>query len=96
MYREWYDADNSEFNGVAGYKVTSFKEGYTDCYIFLPAAGYRFASSIYDDGFYGGYWSSTIYTSLPYYVETLFSVSYFFEPCNYSRQNGLSVRAVCP
>ena len=42
-------------NGVKGYKVT----GPNGKSIFLPAAGYRYGSSLYSDGYDGLYWSST-------------------------------------
>lgn len=42
-------------NGVKGYKVT----GPNGNSIFLPAAGYRYGSSLYYDGYRGSYWSST-------------------------------------
>ena len=45
-------------NGINGYKVTSNKEGYTDKFIFLPAAGYRYDSDLDSVGSYGDYWSS--------------------------------------
>ena len=44
--------------GHNGYKVTSKKNGNS---IFLPAAGTRYGSSLYDAGPYGNYWSSTHY-----------------------------------
>lgn len=43
-------------NCVNGYKVTSKINGNS---IFLPATGFRYNSSLYDDGNYGYYWSST-------------------------------------
>ena len=43
-------------NGVNGYKVTSKTNGN---HIFLPAAGYRYGSSLYYAGSDGYYWSST-------------------------------------
>lgn len=52
-------------NGVNGYKVTSKKSGYTNKSIFLPAAGCRRGSSLYDAGSYGYYWSSSLYTDGP-------------------------------
>ena len=58
--RTWYASGNTEFNGVAGYKVQSKKTGYTDNYIFLPAAGFRNNSSLYGAGSDGNYWSSSI------------------------------------
>ena len=48
-------------NGINGYKVTSNKAGYTDRFIFLPAAGNRYDSGLYDVGFNGLYWSSSLY-----------------------------------
>ena len=44
-------------NGVKGYKVT----GPNGNSIFLPAAGYRYGTSLGSDGYYGYYWSSTPY-----------------------------------
>ena len=64
--RTWYTEGNDEFNGVAGWKCVSTKADYTDKYIFLPAAGYRFGTSLYHAGSYGYYWSSSLYTSSPY------------------------------
>lgn len=55
----WYSSGNTEFNGVAGYKVTSNIEGYTERFIFLPAAGFSFDKYHHDYlGSKGGYWSS--------------------------------------
>ena len=92
----WYEAGNTEFNGVAGYKATSFKEGYEHCFIFLPAAGKRSARSLYDDGSYTGYWTSSLYTGLSYYAENLFGMDDWLEVSISTRQDGLSIRPVCP
>lgn len=46
-------------NSVKGYKVTSKTNGNS---IFLPAAGYRKDSSLYESGSGGNYWSSQLYT----------------------------------
>lgn len=35
--------------------------------VFLPAAGYRNGTSVGEVGSYGGYWSSSLYLSYPYY-----------------------------
>ena len=43
-------------NGVSGQKVT----GPNGNSIFLPAAGYRFGTEVYDRGSYGVYWSGTL------------------------------------
>ncbi len=47
-------------NGINGYKVTSNKAGYTDKFIFLPAAGDRYVSDLLNVGSYGNYWSSSL------------------------------------
>lgn len=47
-------------NGVWGRLITSKKNRNS---IFLPAAGYRDATSLYYAGSYGGCWSRTLYTS---------------------------------
>ena len=52
-------------NGVNGYKVQSKKSGYTDNWIFLPAAGGRGGTNLYDVGSLGGYWSSSLSTGGP-------------------------------
>ena len=51
----------SDYNGtgVAGRIVTSNKNGNS---IFLPAAGCRYDSNLYDAGSGGYYWSSSLYT----------------------------------
>ena len=79
-------------NGVNGGKYTSMSNGGS---IFLPAAGYRNNSDLYNAGSIGNYWSSTqywSYTSYAYYL-------YFFSGGTYAsngylRYNGLSVRPV--
>ena len=48
-------------NGTKGYKVT----GPNGNSIFLPAAGYREDSSLYDAGSWGYYWSASLYKSNP-------------------------------
>ena len=52
-------------NGVNGRKITSRMSGYTDKYIFLPAAGYRDGASLYNAGSYGNYWSRALVASEP-------------------------------
>ena len=80
-------------NGVNGYKVTSKINGKS---IFLPAAGYRHNSSLYNAGSDGCYWSSSLDTndsSDAYYWDfdssSVSSLSYY-----YYRYDGLSVRPV--
>lgn len=82
-------------NGVNGYRVTGIKSGYTDRSIFLPAAGYRYDTSLHDAGSYGYYWSSSLYAGYPRDAWLLYfysgnHITYFY------RGYGLSVRPVCP
>lgn len=63
--KELYDNCTSEWttlNGVNGRKITSNINGNS---IFLPAAGYRWDSGLYNAGDYGSYWSSTLYGNYP-------------------------------
>ena len=83
-------------NGVYGRKVTSKTNENS---IFLPAAGYRDDSSLYDAGGDGLYWSSSLSTGYP---SGAWGV-YFYSYSSYvgsdhdgSRCSGLSVRPVCP
>ena len=80
-------------NGTKGYKVTSKSNGN---YIFLPAAGYRSGSSLYDAGTYGDYWSASLNESNPYYAWAVGFNSSKVSRCHYVRYCGRSVRPVCP
>lgn len=92
----WYSSGNSEFGGVAGYKVTSNKEGYTDRSIFLPAAGYRGDTRLYDVGSSGNYWSSSLGTDYPGSAWNVGFDSSDVRAYNSGRGFGPSVRPVCP
>ena len=83
-------------NGINGYKVTSNKEGYTDKFIFLPAAGSRFDSGLYDVGSYGYYWSSSLGGLSSYNAWYLDFGSGYLDLSYYYRCRGLSVRPVLP
>ncbi|MBQ9641466.1 MAG: Ig-like domain-containing protein [Bacteroidaceae bacterium] len=74
-------------NGTKGYKVTSKSN---DNSIFLPAAGFRYGTSLSDGS--GGYWSSSVDSSIAWKVS--FN-AYGLERSNGYRYLGLSVRAVC-
>ena len=80
-------------NGVAGYRVTSKSNGNS---IFLPAAGYRYGSSLYSAGSYGYYWSSSLDTDRPDYAYELYIYSDDVSRNYYRRYSGCSVRPVCP
>jgi len=76
-------------NGVNGYKVTA-SNGTS---IFLPAAGYREESDLFDAGNYGDYWSSSLYEK--YYAWILrFGSSGLDRASVGLRDDGLSVRPV--
>lgn len=79
-------------NNVWGYKVV----GPNDNYIFLPAAGYRVGSSLYNVDSWGNYWSSSLYPSGSSGAYGLGFYSYYVDCGYYDRYYGLSVRAVCP
>ncbi len=87
-------------NGINGYKVTSNKAGYTDKFIFLPAAGGRSGSELSDVGSFGGYWSSSLYendsnNALFFYFYSDYKSLYHY--LSYlDRYYGLSVRPVLP
>ena len=78
-------------NGVYGYKVTSKKNGES---IFLPAAGYRYDSSLSYAGSYGYYWSSSLYTDYPYSAWNVDFYSNNVGRSNFLRSYGFSVRPV--
>ena len=92
----WYSSGNSEFGGVAGYKVTSKIEGYTNRSIFLPAAGYRHGTGFSGVGYYGSYWSSSLHTASPFYAWRIIFDSSNVRTNSVERGLGLSVRPVCP
>ncbi len=79
-------------NGKNGYKVV----GPNGNSIFLPAAGYRFGTSLYYAGTTGSYWSSSLNTSSPDDADYLDFDSGYHDWGNYGRYNGQSVRPVRP
>ncbi|MBO7415309.1 MAG: hypothetical protein J6T18_06405 [Bacteroidaceae bacterium] len=83
-------------NGVGGYRVTSEIPGYTDRSIFLPAAGCRDDTSLFDAGSSGYYWSGSLYTDYPYLAWDLGFDSDYHDASGYYRYGGLSVRPVFP
>ena len=79
-------------NGVEGCNV----KGPSGNSIFLPAAGYRYGTSLSYDGFDGHYWSSTPYESYSYEAYFLdFGSSYSYQNVGWrGRHSGLPVRPV--
>lgn len=82
------------YKGVKGRKFTSKKTGYTDKWIFLPAAGYRLDGNLYHAGSLGYYWSSSLSTNLPYYAYFMDFTSDSVSPNDSYRCYGHSVRPV--
>ena len=93
---EWQEAGNTEFGGVPGMKVTSKKDGYTDKYIFLPAAGRCDGTGVDGAGSYGFFWSSSLCADYPSHAYYLLLCSGDEGWASYYRHSGFSVRPVCP
>ena len=78
-------------NGVNGKLVTA-SNGNS---IFLPAAGSRFFADLNYVGSSGYYWSSSLYTDLPYHAWNVDLGSGDVNRFHYYRCGGFSVRPVC-
>ena len=77
-------------DGVNGYKV----EGPNGNSIFLPAAGHRYGSSLYNAENFGYYWSSTPYENFDYDAYYLYFSSASHDMSSNDRYYGWSVRPV--
>ena len=77
-------------DGVNGYKV----EGPNGNSIFLPAAGHRYGSSLYNAENFGYYWSSTPYENFDYDAYYLYFSSASHDMSSNDRYYGRSVRPV--
>ena len=100
---EWEELKNTDncswtwttIDGVSGYKIQSMKSGYTDKWIFLPAAGCRNYTYLVGVGSGGYYWSSSLYTDDPYKASNMYfdssSVRRYYADHRFS---GQSVRPV--
>ena len=80
--------------GVKGLKVTSRKDSSQS--IFLPAAGDRLDTGLYDGGSRGYYWSSSLEKDSPNEAWQLILKSHDYYTSTDSRFVGQSVRPVCP
>lgn len=95
----WYLNGNSEFGGIAGFKVTSKIDGYTDRFIFLPANGSRVGTNFNEAGSCGAYWSSSLAINAPYYAWCFAFYSSDMNDIhawNLYRDEGMSIRPVFP
>ena len=81
-------------DGVNGYKVQSKKPGYTDNWIFLPAAGDRYSDRLSNVGSSGYYWSSSLNTDYPNGAYHVDFYSGDFIRGFFNRYAGYSVRPV--
>ena len=97
---DWRWTSNYQGSGIPGYIVTSKIEGFTDNYIFLPAAGHMGGKSHYDyDPKFspkGMYWTSTL--DVDGYASIKAAQLYFGEDeyltMTYDREIGMTVRPV--
>lgn len=100
---EWSELMNSdnctwewtEINGMKGYKVKSRKTGFSDNYIFLPAANSIADKTIFPPGKVGKYQSSSLYTKNPNSAQSLYFNIDETTLIKISRGAGLSIRPVC-
>ena len=98
-WRELLNTDNCSWtwttiDGVNGYKVQSKKSGYTDNWIFLPAAGWRRSVNLNNVGSGAFYWSSSLDTDDPIGAYCLHFLSGSFGRGYSYRYYGRSVRPV--
>ena len=88
---DYTTTERTTLNGIEGRKITSKSNGNS---IFLPAAGYRYGTSLDNVGSYGDYWSRSLHSSYSSYAYYLyFSSSNVGTSGNY-RYYGRSVRPV--
>ena len=97
--QELYDSCTWEWttlNGVYGRKITSRKGGYTDKWIFLPAAGFRYGTSLYNAGSDGYFLSSSLVMDYPCNAYGVYFYSgRVYWSYNFDRYFGHSIRPVC-
>lgn len=87
---EW--VDDFEGSGVNGYLFTSKYNGST---LFIPASGYRYGTSMSDQGDSANLWSSSLYMARKNEARLLYFNSDRFNPDDYEdRYNGFCVRGV--
>ncbi len=99
---EWTELKNNctwtwtTLNGVKGYMVTSNKDGFTDKWIFLPAAGFRGQTLLRDVNGFGHYWSSSLIKNSPYIAWCIYFYSSYLSvhSSNDTRIDGFTIRPV--
>ncbi len=92
---KWDWTDDYNGTGISGYIVTGKKTGYTGNSVFLPAAGYRLGdASVFDQGSYGYYLSSSLFSDDPFGSWSMDFISTDARMSGNYRYCGQSVRAV--
>ena len=95
IYKAKADGDKGQLVYSGGTPSASYS--ITDTHIFLPAAGYRYGSSLYDGGTSSVYWSSSLDESYSNGGHYFYFSSGSFDPWYGGyRCCGQSVRPVCP
>ena len=96
----WTWVANVDNSNVSGWIVVSNKEGYTDKFIFIPAAGYYSESVIENSGISFSCWSKSLDTTRSWYAVQM--GGYYYDANNYSisvggtnRYEGNNIRPVC-
>ena len=82
-------------NGVYGYRIRSLISGYSDCSIFLPAAGFMEKGTLYGVKLCGLYWSNSFFTDRPNNVSFVGFNSDNVDLNGNYRYYGKSIRPVC-
>ena len=78
-------------NGINGCKITSKKPGYTDRFIFLPAAGFQNGTSVTYVGNYGEYWSSSLSADFSDYA---YGIHFIYNQIVEKGNNGIDLRLI--
>ena len=94
QFQELFDNTDNEWTTISGVNGRKFmKKTDHSVYVFFPAAGFGYSTSLSGRGSYGHYWSSSLYSAVIGYLLGFNSSG--VNPQNYSnRYYGFSVRAV--
>ncbi len=89
---------NYQNTGIAGYLITSKKEGYTSNKIFLPASGKKISSTTAgtatDQNTFGNYWLSTLSSTTTAGYCFAFGSAEAIHSNNIDRSTGMTIRPV--
>ena len=94
VYKAKTDADKGA-RVTSGSSSSSAYDVATDPHLFLPAAGCRWGSGLYRAGYYGLYWSRSLYPDYSSFASYLhFCSGYVWGSYAYYRDDGFAVRPV--